>query len=280
MGKFDGVWIASDFDNTLVYTETALKTDGVLPPLSRANREAIEYFMAQGGLFSVATGRALPSFRPLAPTVPMNAPTILFNGAAIYDFSRETYCYTAFLPESIRGFIDELLRVMPGLTFEIYHDDNSIHTVNPSELSRNHLHLTHLPSVEVSGMAEVPSPISKILFEGENEQLQHVKQQIEALSRGAYELAFSGSLLLELTARGANKGGMAKKLAELLHVRPENVYCVGDHANDIAMLRVSHIPYAPANALPAVRALPGVHVLPDARADAIAAMIAELDTYY
>lgn len=89
MGKFDGVLLLSDFDNTLVYTEDALLSGGRLPPLNSANREAIHYFMAEGGIFSVATGRALPSFAPIAPTLPMNGPTILFNGAALYDFARE-----------------------------------------------------------------------------------------------------------------------------------------------------------------------------------------------
>ena len=68
MGKFDGVLLLSDFDNTLVYTEDALLSGGRLPPLNSANREAIHYFMAEGGIFSVATGRALPSFAPIAPT--------------------------------------------------------------------------------------------------------------------------------------------------------------------------------------------------------------------
>ena len=62
MGKFDGVLLLSDFDNTLVYTEDALLSGGKLPPLNSANRKAIHYFMAEGGIFSVATGRALPSF--------------------------------------------------------------------------------------------------------------------------------------------------------------------------------------------------------------------------
>ena len=99
MGKFSGVLLASDYDNTLVYTESALLSGGTLPPLSHENREALTYFMAEGGIFSVATGRALPSFAPIAPTLPMNGPTILFNGAALYDFSRGKYLCTAFLPD-------------------------------------------------------------------------------------------------------------------------------------------------------------------------------------
>ena len=40
MGKFSGVLIASDYDNTMVYTEGALKSGGPLPSVSRENREA------------------------------------------------------------------------------------------------------------------------------------------------------------------------------------------------------------------------------------------------
>ena len=87
MGKFDGVLIASDFDNTMVYTEGALRSGGPVPAISRENWDAIGYFMAQGGTFSVATGRALPSFASVMDGVPMNGPTVLFNGAAIYDFA-------------------------------------------------------------------------------------------------------------------------------------------------------------------------------------------------
>ena len=50
MGKFNGVLLASDFDNTLIYTEAALRSGEPVPDLSSRNREALEYFMAEGGL--------------------------------------------------------------------------------------------------------------------------------------------------------------------------------------------------------------------------------------
>ena len=160
MGKFSGVLIASDYDNTMVYTEGALKSGGPLPSVSRENREAVEYFMAEGGTFSVATGRALPSFSRVREGVPMNGPTVLFNGAAIYDFAQQRYLYTAFLPESVRGHICRLLEDLPETALEIYHDDDSIHAINPNDITYHHLHLTHSPTVTLASMEEVPSPIS------------------------------------------------------------------------------------------------------------------------
>ena len=66
MRKFNGLLLVSDFDNTLVYTEEALQKCVDMPPVSDENRAAIEYFMANGGIFSVATGRAKPAFEAVA----------------------------------------------------------------------------------------------------------------------------------------------------------------------------------------------------------------------
>lgn len=90
MRKFNGLLLVSDFDNTLVYTEEALQKCVDMPPVSDENRAAIEYFMANGGIFSVATGRAKPAFETVVDGIPMNGPTVLFNGAAIYDFPQKS----------------------------------------------------------------------------------------------------------------------------------------------------------------------------------------------
>lgn len=49
MGKFDGVLLASDFDNTLLNTETARAHGAEVPEVSRRNREALEYFRPAAG---------------------------------------------------------------------------------------------------------------------------------------------------------------------------------------------------------------------------------------
>ena len=101
MGKFDDVLLASDFDNTILNTERPRRTGGPIPPVSQGNLTAIRYFMAEGGRFAVATGRALPAFRMFADKVPMNAPAIVCNGAALYDFEAETYLDSILLPEEV-----------------------------------------------------------------------------------------------------------------------------------------------------------------------------------
>ena len=281
MGKFTGLLLASDYDNTLAYTEEALRLGRPMPPVSSANQQAIRYFMAEGGIFSVATGRAKPAFEVVAHGVPMNGPTILFNGAAIYDFAAGRYLYTAFLPDIVRTHIAQALRALPFAAVELYHDDNSIHALQPNEVTRRHLHVTHSPTVIVDSMAQVPSPISKALFSTEPSDQAALLDYLRAAPwYGDYEIVASSESLVELTAKGANKGGMVQRLAALLDIPQDRVICVGDHANDVSMLTWAGAAFAPANALPEVLALPCVHALPDCRENAIAALIALLDEKY
>lgn len=278
MGKFTGLLLASDYDNTLTYTEEALRLCRPMPPVSKANQAAIRYFMAEGGIFSVATGRAKPAFEAVADGVPMNGPTVLFNGAAIYDFSTGKYLCEAFLPETARAHIAQTIRELPFAAVELYHDNNDIHALQPNDVTRRHLHVTHSPTVIVDSMEQVPSPISKALFSTEPAHQAALLDYLRGQGwYGDYEIVASSESLVELTARGANKGSMVRRLAALLHIPQANVACVGDHANDISMLTWAGMAFAPANALPEVRALPCVRTLPDCREDAIAALIAVLD---
>ena len=62
-----------------------------------------------------------------------------------------------------------------------------------------------------------------------------------------YEAIFSNRYYLEVTRRGCNKGGMVQRLIHMLGVERDNLYCVGDNQNDIPMMALSAIPFAPAN---------------------------------
>ena len=57
MGRFSNVLLASDFDHTLT------DMSGQIPA---RNLEAIAAFQAEGGIFTVASGRSIPMFRKKA----------------------------------------------------------------------------------------------------------------------------------------------------------------------------------------------------------------------
>ena len=229
MQKFDHVLLASDFDNTLVYTQSALDNGTDIPPMCPRNREALDYFIQNGGLFAISTGRALPAFMDYAKDVPMSAPCVIANGAAIYDFRANEYLYTAFLGKAIYDHMAEVLARFPTLAFEVYHDDCRIHAMNPNRYIRNHEHLTRSPVQVVERFTDIDLPIIKILFEEDFPVLDAVRTFILSRPWGReYELIYSNEHLLELTAAGATKGGMiltgsAKEkpsVAEVISVGP------------------------------------------------------------
>ena len=50
MGKIDSMLLLSDYDNTLLYTEEALRDGTPRPPMSRRNLDAIARWMRKGAV--------------------------------------------------------------------------------------------------------------------------------------------------------------------------------------------------------------------------------------
>ena len=281
MGKFTGVLLVSDYDNTLVDTERARHGNGEPPRVSDRNREALEYFMGQGGRFAVATGRALPALEGFADQIPMNAPSVVCNGAALYDFSVRQYLDHIPLDAAVSGCCQEALERFPTVAVEIYPLlESVIYAFRPNQYTRQHEGLTRTEAREVASLLEVPQPLTKILFEDDRDTLEALAAHLRGQPwiHGC-ELVFSTAFLLELTGRGANKGGMVRRLADRLGIAPEHIYCVGDEANDLPMLRMAAQGFAPANCSPAVRES-GAEIVADCAHDALADVVERLEKKY
>ena len=72
---------------------------------------------------------------------------------------------------------------------------------------------------------------------------------------------------------------MVQRLADHLDIAPGHVYCVGDNQNDIPMLALSAIPFAPANCAREVQDW-GARVLCHCDEGVIGDIVALLDGLY
>ena len=268
MGKFDGVLFVSDFDDTLYGEDMRI---------TRENREALAYFTGNGGVFTVATGRARPNFAPHAGSVSINAPVILSNGSALFDFRTGEMVYETFLPDRVRADMEEVARAVPEIGFEAYCHD-VVYTYQPNDVTRHHLTRAGLPGHETP-IGEMPLPWSKAILQQRNELLREAQRYMLDRWSQHYEVIFSNQVLLELTRKGSSKGGMVELLARRLGIQPQHVYCIGDNQNDIPMLAVSAIPFAPANCAPEVKAW-GARILGSCEESCVAQAIGILDRIY
>ena len=236
MGKFDGLLLVSDFDDTLYDYHHRV------PP---RNLSALEYWISQGGRFTVATGRAHRTFAPYAHLAPINAPVVLSNGSAIYDFQREEMLVQTLLDARAPEDFATLMDVIPSLGLEAYHGED-IYVFRPNAITDAHMAKVGT-DYTVCPVQDMPAPWTKAIVQQEYGELLKARAWLEEHCPGRYEAIFSNRYYLEITHRGCNKGGMVKRLLELLQIPQENLYCVGDNQNDIPMLALSAIPFAPAN---------------------------------
>lgn len=243
MGKFDGVLLVSDFDDTLYSAGHGL---------GERNRKALQSFMAQGGCFTVATGRAYRTFRAYAPLVPMNAPTILSNGSALYDFKTNQMLEQTFLTERAPEDFAAVCERFPALGFEAYHGEE-IYAYRPNAVTDAHMKKVESTYTSVERIDEIPLPWTKAIFQQEHELLRQVQPWFSARFPQTYEAIFSNPVYLEITARGSHKGGMVMRLAQRLGIDARHIYCAGDNQNDIPMLDCAAMAFAPGDCAQVVK---------------------------
>ena len=236
MGKFDGVLLVSDFDDTLY---------GLDLRVCPRNIEALNYFIAQGGRFTVATGRAHTTFAPYVHLAPINAPVILSNGSAIYDFQQDRFLVQTYLDPRAPQDMAALAADIPEIGFEAYHGEE-IFVYQANFVTQSHMNRVG-GTYTSCAIAEMPTPWVKVILEQDWPVLQRVQAWLLSHYGDRYEAIFSNRYLLEVTAKGSTKGGMVARVAEHLRIAPEHIYCIGDNQNDIPMLALSAIPFAPAN---------------------------------
>ena len=270
VGKFDGVLFFADYDDTLYNSAHTVSPE---------NLTAIRYFMDNGGYFSIATGRAHRTFTPQIEKegLVFNAPVVLSNGAAIYDYSSGRYLLDSQLPPDAPDILTQLCGKFPALGFEAYHGED-IYVHNPNRITREHLAKVGGTQI-LKPILEMPTPGSKVILQQDQLYLEEVRDYFLARWGDHCEAIFSNRYLLEVTAKGCNKGAMVEKVAGLLYVRRENLYCMGDNENDIPMLALSAIPFAPANCSQPVKDW-GARILNHCDGHAVAQAIQILDSIY
>lgn len=271
MGKFDGVLFFTDYDDTLYNSAHTVSPE---------NHAAIRYFMDNGGWFSIATGRAHRTFTPQIERerLTINAPVVLSNGAAIFDYAENRYLAQTFLNAAAPARFAELCRAFPRLAVEAYHDDD-IYVYNPNDVTTAHLAKVRGRQIACDAISDMPMPWTKVILEQEEPYLKEVQAHFLRRWGNSYEAIFSNPHLLEVTDKGSHKGAMVARVARLLGVAPGNLYCMGDNQNDVPMLALSAVPFAPANCSQAVREM-GARILGHCDEHAVAQAIEILDKLY
>lgn len=266
MGKFDGILICTDLDDTLLTSDKKV---------SHENSEAIEHFKSEGGYFTFATGRVPEGARLILDFIKPNAPVISFNGAAIYDFEKDKYLWKRPLDrESIK--VAELIdRTLPNCGIEVccaytnYFSKVNYHT-------ERHKILEKFPDNYVD-YHDVTDDWIKVIFMEDEDRLYEVRDVI-AKSQWAdkFEFVKTSPWYYEMLVRGSTKGSAVPQLANLLGLDPRRTIGMGDNENDMSLMTDTGIGIAVANAIEPIR-LAADYVTVDNNSHALAKVVSDLE---
>lgn len=267
MKKFEGILICTDLDGTLFNSNREI---------SQENRQAIEYFKANGGYFTFITGR-MPFYAQKAyEGINPNCPFGCNNGGALYDHRKQEYVWRLELDEEALTLAEDVSKQLPEVGWHIAAFERTYFGVDSPFM----VGFRERTKVKNFTLQDRPAgdPMAKVAFCDHDFQLvSKAKDLIDAhpLAKN-FEMIRSEDAIYEIMPIGANKGTALRKLAELLGLDLKNTVAIGDYDNDVKMLQAAGCGVAVANACPSAKAAAD-HITVSNDDHAIAAVIAALE---
>lgn len=254
MGRFDDCLFAADFDRTLTNR---------VSEIPQANLDAILEFEREGGLFTVATGRSVPMFRARHGLIPTNAPLVLYNGAAFYDYESETLSGAVPMPRGTE-LLRDLAARFPKLWAEVQGVD--CHYLIGDCPMRAAFYRANDAAARQATLGELPGTILKIalfgefydetvrqFFTGTPEELAYFESAVAYIETNyGKDLVVdrAASRIIDVQARCVSKGAAVRRLAERLG--RSRLICAGDARNDLSMLDEADRAFVPSDCEPSL----------------------------
>lgn len=241
MKKFEGMLFCTDLDGTLFRDDKTI---------SRENLDAIEYFKAQGGLFTFITGRPPVAAVDICRRIRPNAPYGCFNGGAIYDPAQQEYLWSMELPHSVCELVAEVDRCLPEIGIQ-YNTCKAVYFNKDNPALEYFRAVTGLENLACHYSRVSENAIKIIFAHMEDEAIAAVMELLHAHPRaGEFDFIRSERIFYEILPKGVSKGAVLSKMAQLLGIEMKNTVAVGDYNNDISMIRAAGRGFAVANAVP------------------------------
>ena len=251
---FRDILLAVDYDRTLT------GPDSVVP---QRNREAIGWFTANGGSFTVNTGRGTNTLRRHLQDLQNNVPLLLYNGSMWYENGYLTNCKEIALP--LWETVNAVAAAFPEMNVEIQGmEDHYLLDPQPEFIQlygRMGWHYTLAqtgmdtgPFLKFAIYGTAHDGTLSDMFSGTPEEyarFAELQQFIESRWGAQVDIFLAAPRILDVHAKGVSKGKAALELKARLGKRI--LVCVGDAENDIAMLDGADYAFCPADAVIAHR---------------------------
>ncbi|BCU80996.1 haloacid dehalogenase [Polycladomyces abyssicola] len=241
---------------TLAYRLLVSDIDGTIAnsakEIADVNRRAISLYRQSGGQFTLATGRSYAEAKRFIDLLKPDLPVILCNGAVLYDPSSDRLTPIAVLQRDVAV---DVLKKLTGLCLNIdifvYTSDavyaTQIGPLAQAGMDSEDFQLEIIESFDL--LTEVPW--IKFVVVADHEEMK----QLHAWSKTVnHDLEFvqSSDHYFEILPPNISKGAALARIAKERGIPSRQIATIGDHLNDLSMLRMAGLSAAVANAHPHV----------------------------
>ncbi len=236
--NFNKVIIMTDLDGTLLNDKKKV---------SEKDMAAINDFRNNGGHFTLATGRGVAMARNIVEMLEIDMPCVIFNGAAVYDFSIDKFLWHSSMPLCASDYIRTLVKEFPDIGIEILHAEK-VYVTNNNRTVEEHMALESITPVYAS-LEDVPQDNwLKVLIAYPPEKIHRIIEFTKHNCNKGVNWVHSSPMYYEMLPEGISKGAGYKKLLEITGMSDYFTVASGDFGNDYEMVRTADLGVAVANA--------------------------------
>ena len=269
---FSGYMIVTDLDGTFLHHGKIVQK----------NIDAVMKFTANGGLFTVATGRIKETIHGAVSQINtlINAPAVLCNGSYLYEYGAKKTTAQTFIDQAhARALFDFIETECPGVSWRVSTPKGMRALAEQGYIARDMVAYGREAFEIIPSLADWPlDDWYKLVFRAESEELAKIRASFEKHFAGHRLVGLrSGNRLLEVFYRDCHKGTGVEKLRTVCDLGARTVIACGDFENDIEMLECADIGVCPENALPHVKAVADL-VMCDSSEGLIAAVIDAIES--
>ncbi len=252
MGIYSDVLLTVDFDRTLT------APDSTIP---ERNIEAIEYFIENGGIFTVNTGRSVPMYSSKLDLVPVNAPLLLYNGSAAYDKARREFTFATPIDLPMVQTLKRTMELFPDCAVELQGME-AHYLFTPNEGWKRYNEHNRCPYA-FCAPENAPGPFLKFTLYGafrdvtvadlyngsdaEFARFDEIERELTAAFGDKCVVFRAANRIIDVHAKGVSKAKSARRLQKELGRKI--LVCVGDGENDVTMMQDADFAFCPGDAI-------------------------------
>lgn len=268
MGLFDGCLLACDVDGTLLLNDF----------LPERNIEKIKFFVQEGGLFSLATGRTAGAVSAVTEKIDCISPSIVANGSMIFDFKTDKALYERSVPDSDKHIVKAVLDGCSTVGIEA-HCGKRVLVLRNSTETADHEKYENLDAFSLDYDGALGYNWNKVIYLFANDDESRAVKEIISRFEHSSQFVDTSAVIdgrrryyFEHVPQNVSKAATLRLLCEKLNIKKGCCFAIGDYYNDLEMLKTADISAALADSPQDVKSAANT-VVCDAKNGAVADFI-------